>query len=49
LCEDKNYLNLLSSFNEAINTGINNIGIDAKSKDVAELMLEVDRSYECEH
>lgn len=34
---------------EAVNTGIKNIGIDARTNEVAELMLEVVKSYECEH
>jgi len=34
---------------EAVNTGIKNVGIDARCNEVAETMLEVVKSYECEH
>lgn len=40
---------MIQASKEAVNTGIKNVGIDARCNEVAESMLEVVKSYECKH
>jgi len=41
-------LNLILASKEAVEVGIKNIGVDVFTNEVAEKMLEVVESYECE-